>query len=243
MSQNQPVPETLEVAVHETIALEDKGLGGQSSQTPVKPQMTQEEMRAYVLERQVELLSRYVPPHNKKSRDVTNADVDRVISEGEVMLALCSIPRGFYSEIAALAHSQIDDKDPLRFYVRPTGELIINPLIISHTKVPVFKDQEGCLSYPNEPMKTMVPRYNKVDIRYQTLKPGPDGKLVLTEPTVAYLNGNPAWEAQHECSHLNGFNLYDADFSPMQAINNGVDPATDLEVGAAKTDEILQADQ
>ena len=232
MPNNQQEGEILKVAVHEDVKLADMGLGGGQ---PEKPQMTQEEMRTFLMERQVELLKRYVPPHNKKSREVTNEDVDRVIADGEVMLALCGIPRGFYSEIAALAHSQIEDKDPLRFYVRPTGELIINPVITSHTSVPVFKDSEGCLSYPDEPMKRLVPRYNKVDVRYQTLKQK-DGKLVLSDPAIAYLNGNPAWEAQHECSHLNGHNLYDKDFSPMHAVWHG-DSLSDTLEESEKKDE------
>jgi hypothetical protein len=114
------------------------------------------------------LSSRYCPAHNKKSRWVGAVDIPRVLSDGKDLVAMCNLPRGKYSGIAALAHSQIDDKDPLRFFVLPNGMVIINPVIMTHTKAPITK-AEGCMSFPDNEIKKDVTRFNKITVNYQTL--------------------------------------------------------------------------
>ena len=167
-------------------------------------------------ERQMEYLKRYVEPHKKLSRFITDKDINIVLSEGKVMLELCRIPRGIYGNIAAIAHPQINDVDPLRFFVTAAGMLIINPVIINHTKTPIFKD-EGCMSYPEELIKK-VARYNKIIVEYQTLLKGEDGKPALSPVITEGYNGNIANVFQHEIGHLNGVYIYDKDYSAESSI-------------------------
>jgi peptide deformylase len=134
---------------------------------------------------------------------------------------MCNLPRGKYSGISALAHSQIEDKDPLRFFVFPKGLVIINPVITAHTKAPIFKT-EGCMSYPDEEAKIMVPRYNKVTATYQTLaRKDENSEPVLSGQITEELNGGAAHVFQHECGHLNGCNIYDKDYDPEKSIGLG----------------------
>lgn len=186
------------------------------------------EKRRKIMLEYTRLSGRYCPPHNKKSRWVKPSDLPLVVADGKDLVAMCSLPRGKYSGISALAHPQIDDKNPLRFFVLPNGMVIINPVIINHTKVPVFKE-EGCMSFPDNDIKKMVPRYNKVTVTYQTLThEGEKTEPILSKPMTEGLNGGPAHVFQHECGHLNGCNIYDADYSPDKSIGLGdglsVDP-------------------
>jgi peptide deformylase len=176
------------------------------------------EKRRRVMLEYTRLCGRYCPPHNKKSRWVTKKDLQEVVADGKDLVAMCRIPRGKYSGISALAHPQIDDKDPLRFFVLPNGMVIINPVITGHTKVPVSKD-EGCMSFPDRDIKTGIPRYNKVDVTYQTLtrkdeKSDPGLSLPITEK----LSGGISHIFQHECGHLNGCNIYDSDYDSDKSL-------------------------
>ena len=186
------------------------------------------EKRQRIMLEYTRLSGRYVNPHNKKSRWVTPEDMPRVLSDGKDLVAMCNLPRGKYSGIAALAHSQIDDKDPLRFFVLPNGIVIINPVITNHTKVPVFKD-EGCMTFPDKDIKKNVERYNKCDVTYQTLgRTDEKSEPTLTKPITEHLTSGNAHVFQHECGHLNGCQIYDEDYSASKSIGFGdglpVDP-------------------
>lgn len=150
-----------------------------------------------------DLLDRYVAPHTKVSRQVTQDDVGRLLNEAEIMHKLCFTPRGKYPSALAIAHPQIDDKDPLRFFVTVTGEMIVNPLIKNTTKVTV-DNVEGCMSYPEEGTKK-VQRYNVIDLEYQTiLKNG-----ILSEVMTSTYTGKLAKIIQHETDHLNAKYVFD----------------------------------
>lgn len=181
-------------------------------------QQSHDEVIAKVLERKVELSSKYVVPHNQRGRIVTKEDVPRVLSDAKIMHEMCLVGRGIYSTAYAIAHTQICDSDPLRFYVTDRGMIMINPVILSHTNF-VHEEQEGCMSYPEEPM-IIVGRFNKVTLRYQTLiaRGGDDDDLVLSDEIEETFNGKKARVVQHETSHLNGANIYDDDFTPLKAI-------------------------
>ena len=184
-----------------------------------KPELSQEEQLA--LAEYDRLIARYVPPHKLKSRRVTTVDISRVIADGQDLLAMCSLPRGIYKGIMALAHPQIDDKDPFRFFVLPNGLLVINPLIFNHTKVAVFKE-EGCMTFPDKPQKTMLPRYHKITVKYQTLAQDKDtGEAKLSPFTTEELSGTNSEVMQHECGHLNGHYIYDEEFDPKWSIGLG----------------------
>ena len=116
------------------------------------------------------LIERYVKPHKKISRDVESKDIQRVLDEAVVMHDLCYLPYGIHNGGYAVAHQQIDDKDPLRFFVlRDSGRIIINPKIVNHTRHTV-DSEEGCLSFPeNTPI--IIQRWNKIEVEYQTIGP------------------------------------------------------------------------
>lgn len=210
-------PKVLEISVSEDVGLKDVPPG-----TPKQPTFKEREenlpkeeveKRQKIMLEYTRLSGRYCKPHNTRSRWVTVADMDRVLSDGKDMVAMCNLPRGKYSGGSAIAHPQIDDKDPLRFFVFPDGKVIINPVITDHTKFTTEKI-EGCLSFPDEEPKKVM-RYNKITVTYQTLqKVDKDSKPIISEPITEKLSGGASHTFQHELSHLNGVQIYDNDFKP-----------------------------
>jgi len=148
------------------------------------------------------MLHRYVEAHDKISRNVVETDLLRVAEEARIMYGLCFLPRASYFGAEAIAHPQIDDKDPLRFFVTKGQEIIINPVITNHTKVTIDKP-EGCMSYPDLPMIN-VPRWNKITVTYQTLLK--DG--TLSKPMEENINGMRSEVFQHETDHLDAKYIY-----------------------------------
>lgn len=152
-----------------------------------------------------EYTPRIVPPHKNVSRDVTEADLSRVLKEADVLYHLCFTPNGIYQSAHAMAHPQIDDKDPLRFFVTVIGEVIINPKIIKHSNFPV-DSKEACMSFP-EREQIVIPRYNVIDVEFQTLTKDKQLSEVMTKT----FSGKVAKILQHEISHLQGHHIYDVD--------------------------------
>lgn len=188
-----------------------------------KPAITQAEVLQIVLERRVELAKEYVEPHNKKAREVTEKDLVRVMSDSKVMHEMCLVGRADYTTAYAIAHTQVNDEDPLAFYVTIDGQVIINPVITNYTKQLIDR-MEGCMSYPAEPMKIVL-RFNKVTLQYQTItykeKDGvPVGDPTLTPEVVSKYESKEAQVIQHELTHLNGHNIYDEDANASHAIEN-----------------------
>jgi peptide deformylase len=221
-------PETLKVSVSENIKMKDVPPG---TQAPTPEQLDEHlpseevEKRRKIMLEYTRLSGRYCPPHNIKSKWVTEKDLEIVIADGKDLVAMCGLPRGKYSGIMALTHSQINDKDPLRFFVFPNGVVVINPVVINHTKSSIEK-AEGCMSYPELDVKKDVPRYNKITVIYQTLEQlsvGDSGPI-LSKPILENLSGGAAHVFQHELSHLNGSNIYDKDFKAesCEGLGNGL---------------------
>jgi peptide deformylase len=226
---------TLSIFVAEEIKTKDVPPGSATPAAETPEQKEQREMQAAIAEAK-RLESRYVDPHKNKSRWVTEADINKVIEDGKDMMVMCSLPRGLARFAKAIAHSQITT-DPLRFFVFPNGKVIVNPVIIGHTSVPVYKDNEGCMTYPNSRVRNNVPRFNKIDVTFQTLgvKQG-DTAPSLTPPIFAKLGGEEAHIFQHECDHLNGGYVYDKDHTPERATWFGEGP-TEMPVWEFKQDE------
>lgn len=222
-------PETLQISVAEDIKMVDVGPGGVAT----SPEQSEEDNRIKSekqLTEVIRLTGRYVEPHKTKSTWVTEADIPFVVAEGEDMTKMCEMPRGFAHSAKALAHSQIST-NPLRFFVLPDGKAIINPVIISHTKVPVFKDKEGCMSFPDKKPLKMVPRFNVITVTYQTLGlVRGKSDVQLLAPITETLYGEQSWIWQHECGHLNGVNVYDDDYTPETCAWFGEGALTEEEV-------------
>ena len=156
----------------------------------------------------VSVLTRYVPWHQNLSREVTMEDIPRVLKEAVVMAELCHTQVGVYSGANAISHCQIDDKDPLRFFVSSSGEVIINPVITEHTKTPV-DSVEACTSFPEKPPVT-VQRYHKIKVKFQQLTLEKN----LSEPREEDFSGPEAKAMQHECEHFTGHSIYDENHDP-----------------------------
>ena len=147
-------------------------------------------------EEPIDFLQHYVKPHDKRSREVMEEDIERVIKDAHIMYNLCYTKVGMYSGGYAVAHPQIDDKDPLRFFVTVGKEVVINPVIVRHTKFSSPK-LEGCMTFPDRE-RIEVPRFYKITAEYQELME--DGKLSGVK--IMELKGTDAEVWQHECAHL-----------------------------------------
>ncbi len=147
----------------------------------------------------------YVPPHSTICRKVVQKDIKRVIKDGQLMFELCTAPVGNYRRAYAIAHSQITDKDPLRFFVTSSQAVIINPAIVRKTEA-LKHELEGCMTFPLA-KPVLKGRSYRCEVEYQTIDP--DGKL--TEVRVWHLKGIEARMIQHEIDHLNGIYLYPFD--------------------------------
>lgn len=156
-----------------------------------------------------ELVKRYVKPHNKVAREVDpEKDLQKVFDEAAVLYALCYIQHGHYRSAYAVAHPQIEDKDPMRLFVvgGENSKVVINPKVIRHTNH--FVDsEEGCMSFPDQGM-IVVPRYHKFEVEYLTFNEEKENELELI-PQTLNLSGQEAKIWQHEIDHLDGISIYD----------------------------------
>ena len=150
------------------------------------------------------LLLRLVPPHSKVSREAVESDIERVVSEAKVLYNLCFMKNGLAIGARAMSHPQIEDKDPLRFFVTADKKLIINPIIIKHTNITV-DNKEGCFSFKDNPPIT-VQRGHKIEVEFITLMVDPDNKdkFKFSSLLKDKLSGLEARIFQHEQDHIIG---------------------------------------
>lgn len=153
----------------------------------------------------IDFLKFYVKPHKKVSREVKIEDIPKVVEDAHILFNLCYTQNGPYPGGFAVAHPQINDTDPLRFFVTNQREIIINPVITRHTTVKI-DSEEGCLSFPDK-MPTMVPRWNKCEVEFVTLDPNNENGL--SEVKKLSLNGRTAKVFQHEVDHLDAIYIFD----------------------------------
>jgi len=154
-------------------------------------------------EEKVDFLKYYVKPHKKISREVEKNDLYIVLKDLHIMYNLCFTQRGKFGGAMAVAHSQINDKDPLRFFITKDKKIVINPIITRHTNHTV-DSLEGCLSFPDNSM-IVVQRWNKCEVKYFTLDK--DGNKLVE--VFEKLNGTEAKVFQHELEHLDGSAIYE----------------------------------
>jgi len=143
-----------------------------------------------------DLSKHYVDPHKKISVEVKEKDLPIIIKDTKLMYILCFIQRGLYPGALAIAHQQINKKNPLRFFVTNEKKIIINPVIIRHTNTTI-DSKEGCMSFPDN-SQIIVQRYNKCEIEYQTISD--DKKLLINKKCS--LSGLTAKIYQHEIDHF-----------------------------------------
>jgi len=180
-----------------------------------------------VLERKVFLADQYVEPHRKPGKRVKEEDLEIVLNDAPVMHEMCMVGRGEFNTAHAIAHTQIST-DPLRFFVNAEGQIYINPVIMSNDKE-LATLKEGCMSYPEEPLKTVI-RYKTITVKYRTVGHKADkntgeslGHHFLTKEVTTKLSGMESQIMQHECQHLNGSDIYQPDTSASKAFGEDKD--------------------
>lgn len=162
------------------------------------------------------MISNAIKPHRKKSRVVNlrnEEDRKRIIQDTKPMLELCKTKSGIYNGALAIAHCQITDNDPLRFFVTESGSVYINPQILQHTRTTI-DSEEGCYSYPDR-KPIVVKRFNKINVVYEGISF--DG--IMQEN----ISGKLAKVFQHEIDHFNAIYIYDKliKMKIEEAFNNG----------------------
>ncbi len=121
------------------------------------------------------------------------------------MMRLCIEPPKNRFKAYAIAHAQVTDSDPLRFFVTNSQQLIVNPVITRHTQVPI-ESYEQCTSFDKERPTTKLHRYHKCEITYCIVEYGSDPEM--TEVSVS-VSGLEAKIFQHEIDHMDGLYVYD----------------------------------
>lgn len=151
---------------------------------------------------ELEIWKKIVPPHKIIARLVTEKDIERVIEDTKVMYEICLT--GAY----AMHHSQINESDPLSFFVTSNRKIIINPQITNQTKV-MIDGLEGCLTF----MKPWIniPRSNKIEVEYVTIMTDPNDstKFKFSSIIKEDFSGMEARIFQHEFDHGESKYIYD----------------------------------
>lgn len=145
--------------------------------------------------------NRYVKPHRVLSREVCESDIQHICSEAVIMHQLCYEKHGVNESAYAIAHPQIEDVQPLRFFVDKENRIIINPKIIEAS---IDEEKfEGCMSFP-EGKSVKVQRFKKIRVQYQTIE-----NNTLSGIKTANYSNIRAEIFQHEIDHFNGKYIYD----------------------------------
>lgn len=133
------------------------------------------------------------------SRDVTEADLARVIADAKDLHRICFEPLGkFPNGALAMAHVQIEQSDPMRFFVLKNGEIVINPVIIT-TRQP-YVHPEGCMSF-SDLGPVPVKRFNLIETRYVLARIS-DASIDMSRIGQMCLSGLHAAIFQHEIGHF-----------------------------------------
>lgn len=144
-----------------------------------------------------------IPAHRVLSRDVTPEDVARVKADAAIMVVVTKIPYGLYANAYAIAHPQVTDQDPLKFFVTKDNEIICNPVITyaSKLKRPM---EEGCMTFADKKKKAMFRPY-KITVEFQYITENG----TLSEKISDTFKGIEAQVFQHEIEHFEGKYIYD----------------------------------
>ncbi len=163
----------------------------------------------------VDYVSKIIPSHDIKSREVKEEDIPRVVEDGKVLFNMCFTQYDKYSGAYAMAHPQITKDDPLRFFVLANKEIVINPVIVNKTKHPV-DSVEGCITFYHLPPK-IVQRSHKMQVSYITLNKEANG---FTERRTVDLSGRDAFVFAHEIEHLDAKYIWEEEYNREKMIEN-----------------------
>lgn len=140
-----------------------------------------------------------VAPHRKQSRNVVIEDRDRVLRVAEDMRNWMNSKY----DCVGLAHPQVDDVDPLRFFIalQEPNRVILNPVIV-HASSVLVPSKEGCMTYQGKE-HIYHDRHMAIKVEYEVFKS--DRMVKKTKLVTGFL----ALVYQHEIDHLNGIYCYD----------------------------------
>lgn len=145
-----------------------------------------------------------ISPHNIESKKVTEKDLERVYTDASKMLKMCFERKGLMGGAYAIAHPQVQDWKPLRFFVTKEGKIICNPKILKHTKTTV-DSEEHCLTFFYKKESAIIQRWNVIEVEHEELI---NEKLVKKHEKIT---GLKAKIYQHELDHLNCKYIYAID--------------------------------
>lgn len=150
-----------------------------------------------------------IKPHTTISREVLDSDFDRVKKDAAEMLDIIQflIREKIWKDIAALAHSQITDTDPLRFFVLRDSiaeelgweysPIVLNPVFIPDPYGSLKTMHEQCVTFSHfAPVETK--RYYSGTLRFLNNRGIQERKV----------KGKLAQICQHECDHFDGKYIY-----------------------------------
>jgi len=142
---------------------------------------------------------------NKQSRKVLEKDIAKIRKLIPDIHATCHEPIGFHKHGAmAITHCQVDQKDPMRFFVLVDGSTVINPVIKKYVGE-IVRHEEGCMSYVDTNHLIGVDRYKKLIVSFTGLA---DADSELEEIECIPMTGDLAYIFQHEVDHMNGKHIY-----------------------------------
>ena len=137
-----------------------------------------------------------IAPHNIESLEVIDCDYNRVIRNARKMVDLCFVKTSFYNGAHSISHCEVTKIDPLKFFVMRDGFVIVNPVIIKHSRK-IIKSEEGCLLYPDQP-PIIVKRWERCTFNFRL----PDYKnKIFSEIKTLDVGGLTAKIFQHEIDH------------------------------------------
>lgn len=139
-----------------------------------------------------------------QSRACTPDDIKGVVVPLiEPIAKLCYEPLGNHKNGAlAIAHCQVTDQDPLRFFVLKEGVAVVNPKIQKRCG-DSFRNLEGCMSFADRAMPFGVRRHRKIVVSFTSVEA--DG--TTEDHSNAIIDGELALIFQHEIDHFNGNHL------------------------------------
>ncbi len=141
----------------------------------------------------------------KQSRKVLPEDMSRVRAAIPEMHALCLEPLGYFVNGAyALAHCQVDQDDPLRFFVLLDGTAVINPNIVERIGQ-TFRHEEGCMSHADTQCTLGVQRHKSIMVDFTGLESKDAEEDIVKDMKI---EGLLALVFQHETDHMNGKHIY-----------------------------------
>lgn len=150
-------------------------------------------------------------------------DLPRVLCDSlKIKWAMFKPLPGKWPNASSISHCQIEEKDPLRFFVLGNGwhlfenrpvrlsryfgfpwvRTIMNPEIIGHGQA-LFHNREGCFSYQDKTRK--IKRFETIWLRFWT----------FLGPRTKKLQMYRAAMVQHELDHMDSISIHDRYFKRL----------------------------